>query len=263
VKRLNSFLSVKWVLTTLLVLVAAGVMVRLGFWQLDRLAQRRAFNARFLAQVNAPLIDLNGEWKLDAGLPDRLKGMEYRDVQVVGVYLLQEQLLLRNQVWENLTGYRVLTPLKIEGSSAVILVDRGWIPFDQDHNLSQFDENGTVVVKGKIRNGQTKPGFGGEPDPAYTPGSAPLKAINLVNLERIQQQVNERMFPVYIQEAPDPAWTRLPYRSLAQVEISEGPHLGYAIQWFTFAITLLSGYPFFVRRQLRKPLQTAAGVGEK
>ncbi len=33
----------KWLLATLLVLAGTALCVRLGIWQLDRLAQRRAF----------------------------------------------------------------------------------------------------------------------------------------------------------------------------------------------------------------------------
>ena len=61
-----------------------------------------------------------------------------------------------------------------------------------------------------------------------------------------------QLLPVYVQQAPDPAWTSLPYRSQPDVEISEGPHLGYALQWFTFSALLGLGYPVFIRRQERK-----------
>ena len=35
------------VIPTLLVLVAVGIMIRLGFWQLDRLEQKEALLARY------------------------------------------------------------------------------------------------------------------------------------------------------------------------------------------------------------------------
>ena len=43
--------SRRWIFATILVLIAMGVMVRLGIWQLNRLEQRRAFNERVLAQT--------------------------------------------------------------------------------------------------------------------------------------------------------------------------------------------------------------------
>ncbi len=71
----------RWLLATLLVVAAAAVMIRLGIWQLDRLQQRRAFNARVLAQTTQPSLDLTG-----ANLSEDLTGMEYRAVVVNGEY---------------------------------------------------------------------------------------------------------------------------------------------------------------------------------
>jgi cytochrome oxidase assembly protein ShyY1 len=42
----------------------------------------------------------------------------------------------------------------------------------------------------------------------------------------------------------------MPYAAAFTVELSEGPHLGYAIQWFIFSAILGLGYPFFIKKQL-------------
>jgi surfeit locus 1 family protein len=83
------------------------------------------------------------------------------------------------------------------------------------------------------------------------PDGAPLPAWNLVNVERIAQQVSPPLLPIYVQQAPDPSWTRLPIRSQPTLDLSEGSHMGYAIQWFVFAAVLLLGYPRFVRHSSR------------
>jgi surfeit locus 1 family protein len=178
--------------------------------------------------------------------------MEYRSVTVRGEYDPSQEVLLRNQVWEDRLGFHVLTPLVIEGSEYAVLVDRGWIPFDQaDREMrGQFAEPGVVQISGTIRRGQGKPDFGGVPDPTLQPGQTRLDAWNVVNLSRIQEQSNLKLLPVYVQQAPDSAWSGLPYRSLPEIELSEGSHLSYAIQWFTFAAILAAGYPIFLRRQL-------------
>ncbi len=251
---LSRLLSPRWLLTSLLVLAAAGVMVRLGIWQLDRLEWRRAFNARVGAQLRAPELDINQNRWAAKDLFD----MEYRAVRVHGEYDFSQQVLLRNQVWEERGGYRVLTPLRIAGGEAAVLVDRGWIPWEEAHDLSVYDEPGMVTVRGQIRRPQTRPDFGGVPDPTLAPGETRLAAWNIVNLERIQQQVPYALLPVYIQQAPDPSWTALPYRGLAEVELTEGSHQSYAMQWFSFAGLLLAGYPFFVRQQLRQQPERGA-----
>jgi surfeit locus 1 family protein len=235
-----------WIIATIVVIAGVGVLFRLGLWQLDRLEWRRAFNERVMTQMNQPPLDLNIEIPTN-GLYD----MEYRPVAVRGVYDHSQEVLLRNHVWENQLGYRVLSPLVIEGDDRAVYVDRGWIPFEEAHDLSQFKEPGTVLVEGIIRRPQTRPDFGGVPDPTLAPGETRLTAFTIVNLERLQQQVDLALLPVYIQQAPDPAHTSLPYRSLQEIELSEGSHFGYALQWFAFAALLGIGYPVFVYRHIK------------
>ena len=244
---MKKFFSVRWILTTLLVIAGVGVLIRLGFWQLDRLAQRKEFNSRVTAQLNAPPLDLNAQQPVD-----QLYDMEYRTVTVSGEYDFSEEILLRNQVWDGKLGYRVLTPLKIDGTHWSVLVDRGWIPFDAatPADLPQYNEPGQVTVTGMLRRPELKPDYGGVPDPTLAPGQSRLDTWNIVNVERIQEQTSETLLPIWVQEAPDPAWTSLPNRALPVIEISEGPHMGYAIQWFCFAAILGLGYPFYVRKQL-------------
>jgi surfeit locus 1 family protein len=54
---------------------------------------------------------------------------------------------------------------------------------------------------------------------------------------------------VYIQPDADPNDTEPPIPSQPEIELTEGPHFGYALQWFTFATILFVGYPFFLRKQ--------------
>lgn len=248
---LKRFLTVRWILTTLLVIAGVGILIRLGFWQLDRLEWRRAFNSRATSQLNAPELDLNVVQPVDD-----LYDMEYRSVTVTGKYDFSQEVLLRNQVWENRLGYHVLTPLKITGSDWYVLVDRGWIPFEDAISRSKYQGPGDTRVQGMLRRGQEKPDFGGVADPTLSPGETRLDAWNVVNLQRITEQSNMLLLPAYIIQGPQAGWTSLPYRSLPEIEISEGSHQSYAMQWFSFAAILGLGYPFFVRRQLKKQSQT-------
>ncbi|HBY92393.1 MAG: SURF1 family protein [Ardenticatenaceae bacterium] len=247
----------QWWWTTLLVIVAVAVMARLGTWQLDRLAQRRAFNARVSAQLNQPPLMLTaGTLGVD------LTEMEYRSVVVAGRYDRSQEVALRNQVWGNQLGVHLLTPLVIEGSDRAVLVDRGWIPFEDwpPKQADQFAEPGTVEVHGVIRRSRSRSDFGGLFDPAPPPGERRLTWTQ-PNVALIDAQVSYPLLPVYIQQAPDPAWTSLPYRSQPELDLSEGPHLGYAIQWFLFAAILGIGYPIYVRQQSQQ--RAARPVAER
>jgi len=246
---IKRFLTPRWILTTLIVIVGVGVLIRLGFWQLDRLEWRRAFNSRAAGQLNAPVLDLNTEQPID-----QLFDMEYRTASVRGTYDFTQEALLRNQVWDSRLGFHVLTPLQIDGTDWFVLVDRGWIPFEDGAQSKRvrYQESGTIALTGMIRRSQEKPDFGGVPDPTLAPGEVRLDAWNVVNVQRIQEQSGLKLLPVYIIQAPESAWTALPYRSLPKIEISEGSHQSYAIQWFSFAAILGIGYPFFLRRQLSR-----------
>jgi surfeit locus 1 family protein len=238
--------SRQWVKTTILAIIAIAVMARLGIWQLDRLEQRKAFNARVETQLEQPILDLTAD-----NIPNGLENMEYRSVIVKGNFEPAHQVVLRNQAWESRLGVHLLTPLRIENGENMVLIDRGWIPFEDFTNgeLAKFDERREVVVEGMVRRSQSKAEIGGRTDILPALDEEPLLAWNLVNVEGIAAQTPYSFLPVYIQQAPDPQWTDLPYRALPDLELTEGPHLGYAIQWFIFGAILAVGYPLYIRRE--------------
>jgi surfeit locus 1 family protein len=237
-----------WLLTTVLVLAAGGVMVRLGIWQLDRLAARRVFNAGAQAQRDAPELDLN-----TAGPGEDLESMAYRAVQATGEFMFDDEVALRNQVFEGRPAYRLVTPLQLRGREEIVLVDRGFVPADEytpGDTVTYSSPTGEVAVSGIIRTSQTRPDIGSRSDPTPVPGEE-LLVWNLINIEQIAGQIPGRFLSIYIQLQAGSAGSGYPVPEAFTPELTEGPHLGYAIQWFTFAAILWVGYPFFVRREGR------------
>src|SRR5262245_22424366 len=106
---------------TILVFVGVVVLCRLGIWQLDRLAQRRALNARIDSRMAAPAMPLTGA-PVD---PDAL---DYRRVELRGVYDPSQEIMLRNRSLDGVPGGHLITPLRLNGSDKAVLVDRGWVP---------------------------------------------------------------------------------------------------------------------------------------
>ena len=246
--------SRKLILPSLLVIAAMAVMARLGIWQLDRLSQRRASNVVVSAQLNAARLDLNQA--LEAAAPvisTTLPGMQYRSVVVRGTYDFSQQVGLRNQVWSDQIGYDLLTPLHISGTTQIVLVDRGWAPlsdFDAGR-LAQYNETGEITIQGVILDSQTQPSLGRMQDAPFNP-SRRTNAFFIANIGRIGQEMPYPLLPIYIQQAPDPAWAGPPYRKEFNLVLSDGPHLSYAIQWFCFALILGIGYPILVRKNINK-----------
>jgi surfeit locus 1 family protein len=241
---LRAMFGRRWILTTLLVVAGTAVCIRLGIWQLDRLAQRRAFNTLYLeASMSSPII-------LDAAPQVDLTTMEYRTITVTGTFDPANQVVLRNQFHDSQPGYFLLTPLVLSDGTG-ILVERGWIPAEGNANPSdwrQYDQPGEVTIGGIIRLGQTQPEVGGVPNPELAAGQNRLDFWNLVNVERISRQIPYKLLPVFVQPELDPSLTKPPYPYQPEIQITEGPHMGYALQWFSFAAILFFGYPFFLRR---------------
>ena len=233
----------KWLLPTLLVFIGTALCVRLGIWQLDRLEQRRAFNAHYESARAQSVLDLNQQ------LPADILEMEWRPVKVTGEYDFLNQVAVRNQYYGSQYGYHLLTPIRFNGKA--IIVDRGWIPAEGNSAAAdwrKYDETGTVDVSGQIRVGQAKPAIGGVPDRLPEDG-ARLEVWNNADIARIADQMPYPVLPVYIQPEVDASNTEPPIPFQPEIELTEGPHFGYALQWFTFATILFVGYPFFLRKQ--------------
>lgn len=243
---LKILFSRKWCWTTLLVLAAVAVMARLGFWQLERLETRRAFNARVLAQQNDAVLWLEGE-----ALELDLYEMEYRRAVVRGSYLPEDEIVLRNQARLGQLGVQLFTPLLIEGSQRAILVQRGWIAEELASPAARaaYVETVVVEVSGILRRAETDFDLVFNPDPTLSPSQARLDTWNHLDLARISEQMETPLLDVYLQRAPGTEESTPPYASELQLDLSEGPHLGYAGQWFLFALILAIGYPIFLRRQ--------------
>lgn len=233
-----------WLFATLLVFAGTALCIRLGIWQLDRLEQRHAFNAQVASMRAAGLLDLN------QNLPADISSMEWRAVTVTGEYDFENQIALRNQYNGDQYGYHLITPLLFNGTA--ILVDRGWIPADGNaasKDWRQYDEPGQVTVTGQIRLGQDKPAIGGVADAELNPGQTRLDVWNNLNVTRISGQSLYPLLSVYIQPNPDENNSKLPIGFQPIIELTEGSHFGYALQWFAFAAILFVGYPFYLRKQ--------------
>ena len=233
----------KWLLATLLVLLGTAFCIRLGIWQLDRLDGRRAFNNQVETMRTLPALNLNQE------AFDAIAEMEWRAVTVSGTYDFEHQIAIRNQYHDNQYGYHLLTPLRF--NETAVFVDRGWIPADSNSapaDWRRFDETGEVNVTGQLRLGAAKPAFGGVEDVIPENGSR-LEVWNNADITRIAGQIPYPILPVYIQPNPQVEDVEPPIPFQPQIELTEGPHIGYALQWFTFATILFFGYPFYIRKQ--------------
>ena len=214
------------------------VMTRLGFWQLERGAQRKARNEYIAIQLAAAPLPLGS---LDMGGLD-FEHLVFRAVTVRGKYDHTQQVILLGQNFRGQPGVNLITPLVMPASDRAVLVNRGWIPYDATapSKLSKFDEPGLHFVSGRIRLSQ--PGKVN----AGAPQSVQLELYRM-DIEALQAQMTYKLLPVYLQHQPNEHdGNEFPKRMPLDFQLSDGPHLGYAIQWFFFVPLLGWGYLHFL-----------------
>jgi surfeit locus 1 family protein len=234
----------KWIVATVLVVAAAVVFVRLGFWQLDRLEQRRATNALAKEHIEAAPVDLASILEEANGDPDALR---FRRVVVRGTYDTNEEVLIRSQVHLGQAGFHVITPL-VADDGWVVLVNRGWVPLSMDTPpVDARPDTGELLVEGWVQPTQTRPALG----PEDFPGDQTV--FNRIDVGRIGEQMDHSLASVYIVAMGE--WDEaLPVPVAVPDFEDEGPHLAYAIQWFGFAVVVLSGFYFLIRRASRRSI---------
>jgi surfeit locus 1 family protein len=245
--NMGALLNRNWLIYTVLVVVVGAACARLGIWQLDRLEQRKAFNARVNEMLSLPVLVLPAD--------EDLRSQEYRPVQARGRYDFEHQVAIRNQVREGQYGFHLITPLRMEvpyGGVSAVLVDRGWIPAasnEQPQGWRQYDAEGVVQVQGLIRRGQAEPAAAATSRAMPPGGSARDDFWLFVDVDQISRQLPYEVLPVYVQLAGREGSSSLPAPELPRFDLGEGPHLGYAVQWFGFSAVLLVGYVMYVSKK--------------
>lgn len=222
-----------------LILVAVGASatcIRLGFWQLDRLGQRRALNSLYEQRFASPSIDLATVASFDS--------LEFTRAHASGVYDYERQLVAVMRRLNGVLGVHIVTPLEVSNGVAV-LVNRGWVSSADGRtvNLRSLTERDSARVEGylTVPIASGRPSAGGRGDwPAYVvrvspqlhAARFPYRILPVVLVRGRSASVNE-LLPI-----PPP-------------EATDGPHLSYALQWFAFALIALIGTAVLLRAEVR------------
>ncbi|MBJ7307286.1 MAG: SURF1 family protein [Acidimicrobiia bacterium] len=247
-------LKPRWILSHLFVLVAVGTMINLGFWQLNRLDERKAANAvvtNAMKQQPQPLATVLPEGT--ATTTEQVKAADYQPVYVTGTYRADEQVLVTNRTNNGSPGYWVVTPLVLADGTAVA-INRGWVPYSylEEGPWDDFaPPPGTVTVQGLVRQSQVRETNGLVSSPKDSDVGT-LRVLARLDVGRLAQQTSERMIPGYISlRVQDPVQNDLPV-PVPLPELSQGTHLGYALQWFAFSLSTIIVYPLLLRRYAKR-----------
>lgn len=236
--------TLRGALAALLVLVVAATCVRLGIWQLDRLEGRRARNAAIRAAAARPALLLDSAAM--AAVADSPAAYVNRRVRVRGTYDLAGEVVLRGRAREGQPGVHLVTPLRVEGGGAV-LVNRGWAPSPDGATVDRapYAESGAHEVAGLLQEVPVTEDHG-EPATSLA-GDSTFRRLDLAT---VRARAPYPVLPLYVQQLPDSAAPRdrPPFR-VPPPELGEGPHLGYAVQWFSFAAIAVVGFLVMVLRR--------------
>lgn len=224
----------------LVAVAAVVVFVQLGLWQLERLRERRSANEAMVARRTLP------EQSLESLSADTA-GARFRAVRVAGRYDYDHQFLWTARTRDGAPGVVFLTPMIVEGGAAV-LVNRGWAYSADGMSIDEplWSEAGRDTVVGYAE--------------VFTSGAGPVfigaqpRRIRRLALDSLREKVPYEIAPILVVQqrgAGMQVEVKHPFR-VPLPPLDEGPHRGYALQWFAFAVITIVGTVAAVQRGRRE-----------
>ncbi|HIG79828.1 MAG TPA: SURF1 family protein [Cycloclasticus sp.] len=210
---------------TLLAILVLGLLVNLGYWQLDRAQQKQDLLDLQDKRLTLKPVDL-----MNIDLSDTT--LRYLPVNVTGQLDALHQVLIDNQVRNGRAGYSVLTPLRLNDKQAILL-NRGWVPLGNDRKvlpdvkISSLD----VLVTGKLDH---FPSVGLKLEYADQLSEGWPAVTQVIDINKVANRLGYKILPyqVLLDENEPDGYDR------QWVVMKMGPekHHGYAFQWFALAI---------------------------
>ncbi len=227
-----------------LVLVAA-LAASLGAWQLRRADENRALAEQFVAGGRATLL----------GDPPALltDSNRFHRLEVRGAYVAAPQFLLDNMLHDGTAGYHVLTPLRVEGSTRRLIVNRGWIGGGSDRrtlpDVSASTEPRTIT--GRIER-LPQPGIRlGEPA-APAPTTENVTVVEYPTMTELATRLGQPLFDYQLLLDPtEPGGYARDWRAPG---VGPERNLIYAGQWLLLAVGALgAAVTIAIRSSRRRP----------
>lgn len=214
----------------------------LSMWQFARREEARVEIERVLTNYESPALPLT---EVLPTLDSFSEDDKWKPIVVTGVYLPEEQLIVRSRPREQQAGVEVLTPLLTE-TGDVFIVDRGWLPANDsstDPYVLPEPPAGTVTVVARLKASE-----------ASIPGREMADdQVATVELPLIQDVLGK---PTYtgaygLLESEDPTPTEAAPLPALKPSLDEGAHLSYALQWIMFGVLAFIGLVWAVRNEIR------------
>ncbi len=239
------------VLVLLATVLGVGVAARLGWWQLDRAAQKEALQAAWQARSGLPALDASSL----ARSAEQAGVQHHRPVRLQGHWLPERTIFLDNRQMKGRPGFFVVTPLRLLEGNDAVLVQRGWAPRDMLERTrlpAVPTPAGVVEVLGSIAPPPSRLyDFAGQE-------AGPIRQnLDVAEFAR-EAGLSLRPLSVLQTDSADSAGDGL-LRQGPQPAADVHKHYGYAFQWFALGALMTGLYVWF---QLVRPrLRTRPGSG--
>jgi surfeit locus 1 family protein len=217
---------------TVMVLILIPVLMRLGFWQLDRAQQKRAIIASQNATLALPPRQIHGK-------PADSADLEFHRLRISGVFLDRYQIFIDNKIHQGQAGYDVVTPLRIDGSDDYVLVNRGWVPLGTSRaklpSIKTPAQPVTVIGIAKYKTRDVA-AFS-EANRSNTGWPA---IVRWIDIGQLHEETKLDLLPFMLLLDPKSGYGFV--RDWHFVNMPPEKHLSYAVQWFALALALLVIY---------------------
>jgi len=218
----------------------------LSNWQWHRLQDRQIFNVGIQAQIDKEPVALSQLVIAGDASKTLPADSQWRTVEMTGVWLQDEQVLVRKKSLESDLGLWVVTPLQlIDGT--VVMVNRGWTAAANsaiDSPVVAQVPVGTIEVLGRVRDVQDRT--------KAAPTDLPDGQIDrIIPMEIVNG--SQTLSNAYVEmTASRPESKTSEIRTLPEPEVTEGAHRSYALQWLFFEIMTVIAWIILVRNELKE-----------
>lgn len=226
-------------LAVLLALAAAGLCVRLGFWQLGRWQAKRAALAAAATRAGAPVQDVYASWELTpAAVGTRLR--------VHGQIDERRHVLLAGRIDQGEPGVALVSVFALEGGGHVLL-ERGWLPAldARDADPRAVASRGPQVLLTQL---DSLPGTPLRAQWLPLPGEPTRWSVGRLTLGGVRTHLGDSLAPFRLVALPEPGAPARPKR-VAPAAPDATMHLSYALQWFLFAAGIVGATAFVAWRR--------------
>ena len=216
--------------STVLLILAVALFLKLGFWQLSRAEEKdvRFAVSEYYAQQPPVTIPVSLV---------KLDDYRYRRVEVRGYFEPEYTILLDNKIHEGIVGYHVLTPLRLSNSSTYVMVNRGWVA--GRHDRSQLPDIPTPIDSVMLVGMAVPPSV---KTLTLSDEQVAGKVWQNFDLDNYQHITGLTTFqPLLLLQQSDTIGDGL-VRQWEQPDSGSSKNVGYAYQWFSFAVLALIIY---------------------